>query len=368
MDLSLYLYPNKHGTYLAEIINSKTGRRVYFRNTRLSSWDEALLKVADWLSDGIPERKRGLQDVPIVKAWAETISFIDFIEGFWKFDSDYVKERISHGYRLSRKTCYENLRRVRLYWKSFFKDRTLASITTADLTTFSLFLLESKKLSTEQKKGRRGTERKKLAPATIKKIMLPGTLALKWAFRQGLIGKDPRVGVLDFAVEGKKRGVLSPDEAAAIFAISWNEKRARIGNILAMTTGMRCGEVLALRKSDIDLQRLILYIRHSWSKMDGLKSLQAGKERRVPLLPEVGKELNELLTENPYKDSQDPFVFYSSLPNQPMNAHFLLDGLKDACKAIKIDPVARNIVYHSWRYFWGARMADIMALGEVARV
>ena len=415
MGRSFYLYPNKSGTYLAEILDPQTGARVCFRSTGKKSRDDAVMVVSDWLRDGIPLKKRGrsprrpgsqtietviglstilksiektidldtagaqqiaeslrnrgLLDFTTVKAGAGSIDFMGFLERFWDFDrSDYVKEKVSHGYQLSRNTCYENLGRVRLYWKSFFQGRNLASITTSDLTAFSLHLAKPKQLSAEQKKGRRGTERETLAPATIKKIMLPGTIAIKWAFRQNLIVNDPTAGLLGFTLKGKKRGVLSPDEAAALFAASWNEKRSRTGNLVAMTTGMRAGEVLALRKSDIDPVRPVLYIRHSWSKKDGLKSTKTDEERRAALLPVVREALNELLAENPYKDNPDPYVFYSTLQEQPMDDHFLLDGLKDACKLINVDPVARNIVYHSWRHFWVSRMADRMAIDEVARV
>jgi integrase len=157
----------------------------------------------------------------------------------------------------------------------------------------------------------------------------------------------------------KKRGVLTPKEAAAIFKSEWKDKRAYAGNLLSFTTGLREGEVLAIRKSDIEDR--ILNVRHSWSAMDGLKSPKNGEARRVPLLPEVRGELVKLLNESPHK-TDDPYVFYGLLPDKPMDAKLLINGLKAACKTAGIDAAARGIVFHSWRHFYAARMADKAAV------
>jgi len=51
-----------------------------------------------------------------------------------------------------------------------------------------------------------------------------------------------------------------------------------------------------------------------------------------------------------------------------MDNKFLIDGLKAACRTIGIDPMARNIVFHSWRHFYAARMMDIMAAEKIMRI
>jgi integrase len=109
--------------------------------------------------------------------------------------------------------------------------------------------------------------------------------------------------------------------AAELLAIPWKDERVRIGNMVAMTTGCRLGKIQSFKKSDIDPVKPILYIRHSWSNAwttkDRLKTPKNGEERKVPLLPEIRMELEKLLENNPYKDNPDPFIFCSSLPDQP---------------------------------------------------
>ena len=58
MGREFYLYPNKQGTFHAEILNPETGERICFRSTRTKIRDEAVLTVAGWLRDGIPDRKK----------------------------------------------------------------------------------------------------------------------------------------------------------------------------------------------------------------------------------------------------------------------------------------------------------------------
>jgi integrase len=123
-----------------------------------------------------------------------------------------------------------------------------------------------------------------------------------------MISANPSEGLLRFSGENKKRGVLTPQEAELVFSVKWNDNRAYAANLLAVTTGLRSGEVLALRKSDIGIAENILYVRHSWAYTDGLKSPKNGEERKVPLLPEVREQLLELLKENPHQ-GDDPFIF-----------------------------------------------------------
>jgi integrase len=195
--------------------------------------------------------------------------------------------------------------------------------------------------------------------------MIAGTTALKWAFREGLIPQDPTAGLIRFSGKFKKRGVLTPTEAEAIFAVKWEDKRAFVASMVSCTTGLRSGEVLALRQSDIGDK--VLFVRHSWCTMQGLKSPKSGDERKVPLLPEVKTVLQDLLKTNPYK-VDDPFIFYGLLENIPVDPKFLLNGLKSACTLANVDTAARGVVFHSWRHYFAALMADKMTAEQVMRI
>jgi integrase len=163
--------------------------------------------------------------------------------------------------------------------------------------------------------------------------MKAGKTALGWAYQEGMISTNSADGLLRFSGESKKRGVLTFQEVALVFEVKWSDSRAYTANLLAVTTGLRSGEVLALRKSDIGVNENILFVRHSWAYTDGLKSPKNGEERKVPLLPEVREQLLELLKENPH-EGDEPFIFYGMMKDKPMCNRILLEYLKEAWRGL----------------------------------
>ncbi|GHT67278.1 hypothetical protein FACS1894110_12460 [Spirochaetia bacterium] len=141
------------------------------------------------------------------------------------------------------------------------------TITREDIKKFSLWLGETK-----NDKG------EKYSANYLNGILIAGFTALKWAAAEKIIPVDPTEGLLRFSGSTKKRGVLTPQEAAELFAMPWKDERVRITNHLSATCGFRLGEVLALRESDLDPVKPVLYVRHSWS-IDGLKAPKTNEER-----------------------------------------------------------------------------------------
>ena len=95
---------------------------------------------------------------------------------------------------------------------------------------------------------------------------------------------------------------------------------------------------------------------------DGLKSPKNGEARQVPLLPEVREALLARLATNPHTDvpEAERFVFWGTVPERPRTeGGFMLDALHNELSAMGIDWRARNVVFHGWRHFYAARMADI---------
>ena len=382
-----YLHTRHNGTFYVELIDPQTGVKLTARSTGTKNRDEALLKIAEWLKSGIPTgrirkprtleaaagienilkairrtelnsddalrivqalKDRELIDIAAVKSGKGSVSFTEFLEEFWDFEaSPYIREKRAHGQSIGKRHCYESMSRFNRYWQPAFQGRALNNITRQDLKDFSLSLAEGG-----------------LAPASVNKIMAVGTTCLAWAFREGLIPADPTLGLVNFSGEVKKRGVLTPLEAQALFAARWKDKRAYSASLLACTTGMRTGEVLALKQEDIGER--VLNVRYSWSAYDGLKAPKNGEPRRVPLLPEVRAKLLELAYENPY--GSEGFIFYGSLADKPVDRSVLLDGLHDALAGIGIDAGERGIVFHSWRHYFAARMADVMTADQVSRI
>lgn len=174
---------------------------------------------------------------------------------------------VGRGYKLGKRHAQKSGNRIARNWEPFFKGRILNTITREDIKKFSLWLGETK-----NDKG------EKYSANYLNGILIAGFTALKWAAAEKIIPVDPTEGLLRFSGSTKKRGVLTPQEAAELFAMPWKDERVRITNHLSATCGFRLGEVLALRESDLDPVKPVLYVRHSWS-IDGLKAPKTNEER-----------------------------------------------------------------------------------------
>jgi len=401
-----YLHARHHGILYAELVDPSTGQKLTARSTGTTSRDDALMIVADWLREGIPMgrlrhprpaevafsldailkairktdllaedalciigalKDKGLVEGNFTKAGPGSVLFEDFLLTFWNFkESPYVLERIRHGHRIGARHCYENERRVKHHWIGVFPGKRLAEITKAELKRFALALAEPEK---------------ELSASTVNRIMVAGTTALRWAFENELIPANPAEGLERFAENPAKRGILSSDEAAALFRLTWADERARVGSLVAASTGLRAGEVLALRLKDVGEDRL--FIRHNWSDRDGgLKSPKNGDEREVPLIPSVRAALMKLADSSPHSHDPDQFIFYGMLAHRPMDFHFLLDGLTEALVSLSVSDEgdgekredarvawkARRVTFHSWRHFYAARMSDRLDPDKVQRI
>jgi integrase len=373
--------------YYARIYNPQTKRYEKKISTGQTSEKDAWLTVAKWDQFVIPQKDvklkkvedletfdnllRSLKLSPLtiddVKKIGTVLKDRDLIEGitlksqqaaeflstfllrFWDYEaSPYVREKKAHFHSIGRRHCLEMTGHVKRYWNKYrnFEGKRITEVKKQDLDAFTLWL----------------SEEKKLAPKTINNTLLAGSVAFGWMANNGLIVENPAKSVTKFSVRNttKKRGILSLKEAQKLFSIPWSDERSRLGNLLAALTGLRAGEILALQIRDIGDDRL--FVRHSFSNADGLKSTKTGEEREVPFkFCAARKALLTLARKNPHGTGPTSFIFWSDvLSSRPMDFHFLLDGLKDALKKMGMPEKEireRNIVFHSWRHFFTATMA-----------
>jgi len=390
----------RNGIYYAQIKNEQTGKYLSGRSTGKTNKQDAVIVVAGWLRDGIPEpgeptrksthtvtaidtvlnairtadltihdterilealKTRGLVHSAVVAGTKGSEPLLDYLIRFWDYDtSPYVADKISHNQSIGRAHCRESANRVRRYWGPEFEGKRLGEVTKSDLRQFG------KKLSSSG-----------VSTATVNRAMVAGTVALRWAAENGLIEVNPAAGLMHYSERPKKRGILSPEEAKALFELKWRDERARVANLVAAVTGLRAGEVRALQVRDIGQDRL--FIRHSWSDVDGLKSPKNGEERVVPIFPAIRDELLALARTTPHGFDNESFVFPTTLQNKPCELIVFLRGLREALiqlsigesnDAIKIKRAAdawkaRCVVFHSWRHFYAARLADKIDIRRV---
>lgn len=373
---SLY---KRNSVFYARFWNSETGSYTSGISTGQSEKTLADMVASRWILDGIPEKgsikkilnfdtllfylreteldtlqaervitiltDRGLLSTQSEKSKVTDLSLHDFLSEFWDYDqSQYVKEKLAYGHSIGRRHCLDMQCRLK-HWLAFFGNKKqIKEITRDSIQEFQFYL------------------KKKLAPKTVNLVVSVGAVAFGWLLEKKYILDNPTQGLKKFSGTVKKRGILTPGQVKKLFSVSWDDERCRVGSLIAMTCGLRLGEVLALRPEDIGSDRL--YIRHSFSFTDGLKKPKNNEARTVPLLPAVRKEIVKLIESNPW--GKDGFIFYGAdLKNKPMRPETMKNGFTKTLEKIGMTNTERmkqNIVFHSWRHFFAANIAGRVEL------
>ena len=140
----------------------------------------------------------------------------------------------------------------------------LADLTSLDLQRFYKHLLDGGRVDRiEAKKKPKG-----LAPKTVRNIHQMICSAYNLAIEQCLVTKNPTQGCALPKVEHKEMKTLTADQLSAFF------QEARDSGVyelyyLDLATGLRRGELLGLKWTDIDLDRGILKIQRAISRQNG---------------------------------------------------------------------------------------------------
>jgi integrase len=153
-----------------------------------------------------------------------------------------------------------------------------------------------------------------------------------------------------------KRGnidVFSREEVLALVRAAASEQDGTI-SLTAAFTGLRLGELLALRWRDVDFTNSAVHVRQSFTngRVDTPKS---GQERVVPMADEVGEALAKLGKREDYT-ADDDLVFCGA-----KGGHLAGHKLRDRYKAALEKAGLRELRFHDLRHTFGShaiRTAD----------
>jgi integrase len=211
------------------------------------------------------------------------------------------------------------------------------------------------------------SDSKTLANGTVAKIMVSFTTPLRDAFKEKLIQTDPTVNLESISTKGKERGVLTQGEFHSL--VKWmgehSDTHVLLAVVLAAATGMRQGEIRALKMNDIELineEDALITIDEGYAVADGFKVPKGKKSRITPCPRKVAEALLDLGLKN---TKGDALVFWSfdSKPGAPVSSSYLRDGYYKALDGIKIDETkreSRNISFHSLRHFFITRAGALL--------
>jgi integrase len=135
-----------------------------------------------------------------------------------------------------------------------------------------------------------GLVRAGLAPATVDVAITPLKAFYRRALGRGEVRVNPTVGIEAPAVRSERKRVVAPGDAELMVAALEPAERALWAT--AMYAGLRRGELIGLRREDVDLATGVLHVRRGWD-MDrgrghaqepagGAQGADRGRPARLP--------------------------------------------------------------------------------------
>ncbi|HTU86784.1 MAG TPA: site-specific integrase [Solirubrobacteraceae bacterium] len=151
---------------------------------------------------------------------------------------------------------------------------------------------------------------------------------------------------------------FSPEDVWALVRAAGSERDGAVF-LTAAFTGLRMGELLALRWSDVDFAGEVIRVRRSYNAHGGLTSPKSGHVRSVPMVPDVATALARLATRDEFVGDDD-HVFPGEL-GLVQDASALRDRYKAALTRAGLRPLR----FHDLRHTFGTlavRRAEVPAV------
>lgn len=214
---------------------------------------------------------------------------------------------------------------------------------------------------------------KDLSDSTIRSVYVVLRAALDIAVRDGHLARNPAALVARPGVERHEATHLNTDDVTALLNAAQGS-RYHAALCLIFSTGMRRGEALALRWSDVDLDAGLASVERTVSRVDGALVFSPPKSkraRRVPLSPAVvallkkhrtAQKEDRLRAGNQWTDTGLMFTTELGTAVDPRN---LLRVVQSAAKSAKLSGVGTHTLRHSAATAWLESGVHIKAVSDL---
>lgn len=255
------------GIYYFIVRDPISRKTIAYKSTGTTDKKQAEAIGMDWWSNGIPGKtsSSGLD--------RQTL-FCDYLIQFWDFETSvYLRELETMGKEPHPEHALEMQKIVERYYRPYFQSKLLCQIDEESLQKFIVYLKIEKHL----------------AASTVNSARNAAMKALRHAKHKHIIINFDFHAVLRAGGKTAKRGILEKEEIDKLFNLEWPSIRARMAVLIAYHTGMRMGEVRALRVCDIHPDHIS--VRHSWGKVSKRKSTKNQEIREIPIIPALYEEI-----------------------------------------------------------------------------
>ena len=210
----------------------------------------------------------------------------DRVQGKTSYTFEEYCERFLERRALGKEVAETTQKRQRWQFKAASRHigkANLASITPAMLDDMYIAMLKGDTLSGKPSSG-----------SYVNQIHDNITLVFEQAIKEGILVKNPCDGANPPKMDTKEKRALSSDRAHVFIAMLDEKNDRECAYLLAITMGLRRGEICGLSWGDIDFERGIVDISHSYDTLGNLKETKTKAGMRLLPLPEnVAEALGE---------------------------------------------------------------------------
>lgn len=345
-------------------ISIRSGGYIYFKRRDLSKFDNqgkvyschtknidvAMETIKGWLIHGFPLTGKEKEN---------DIFFNDYVYSFWQDESDYVLSAEREGRSITKRYIYDSRLLYKRHCEQFFKNKKLSEINETILNDFIKFLFSSKTKSGGL-----------LSNGTIKRIKNIVLVAVRDGRKKGIIKQLIDFSVIESNIKHvaiKPRGILTKEEVLMLVNHEWSNKSAYLGFLIAVTCGLRIGEIRALKIGSI--QNGFLIVSHSINSVDGFKCTKTGKSRLVPCPETLLKLIADYVETLPESErGLDKFLFLDifSKNAMPFSNDFFKYSFYKSMKECGIERIRENpftgkkeyICFHSLRHYVATKWVE----------
>ena len=190
---------------------------------------------------------------------------------------------------------------IEKHLKVYFKNRKISTISSKDFQSFILDKLNNGKLN-----GNGGLSRK-----TVKDMVTILNAVLNFAKKRKIIKKAEFEYKIPKEKKSEKMEVFDSEERIKIFEYVKNNMNCRtVGILLCLCTGLRIGEICALRWKEIDMARGIISINHTIQRIYSSTTQKSkviisepktqSSKRKIPIARELLLVLEKFKSEDKY--------------------------------------------------------------------
>lgn len=247
-------------------------------------------------------------------ATRSTVLFSTFSKELFTENSRYFEWKKINGKQLKPETIRRYVVSLEYQLLPFFDDMDIRKISKETIKEWVIWASE------------------KWSPKTINNAQGVLNIILESAIDRNIIQNNPLHKIGYRKTEKKKRQLLTIEEIKELYNSEWSNPYEKSAFLLAVITGMRSGEIMALHQKDI--YENYLDVKYSISERYGLGTTKTDLCRYVPL-PKGFK-----------------FVSNDTLFAFPIKAHSVYNAMTRKLVKMGIDIKARGITVHSLRNFF----------------